>query len=87
MTGSRVRPEWFKDGGGTFYKEEGTVIALGKMGMELMRRTKEIQIWPRRDTEQRLKSVSLREKAGIMELVSAASWGLGIADGTQGLEH
>lgn len=42
-----------------------------------MRRTKEIQIWPGRVIEQGLKPVSLREWVGIMELVSAASWGLG----------
>lgn len=66
------------------------MVALGKMWVGLMHRTKEIQIWPGRVTEQRLKPVSLREWVGIMELVSAASWGLGIADGifsTQGLEH
>lgn len=89
MTGSRVGPVGH-DGGGTFNKEAGTVVALGKMWVGLMRRTKEIQIWPGRVIEQGLKPVSLREWVGIMELVSAASWGLGIADGlfsTQGLEH
>lgn len=90
MTGIGWGQSGAKDGGGTFYKEAGTVFALGKMGVGLMCRTKEIQIRPRRVTEQRLKSVSLRERVRIMEFVSAASWGLGIADGifgTQGLEH